>query len=53
MFLYILDVQVGAKAPTFTRSSDLRSQPSDLRAKAQTSGAKAIDVVAKDCGLRD
>jgi len=38
---------VGAKALTFTRSSDFRSLPSALKAKAHNSDAKAIDVIAK------
>ena len=43
----ILDVHVGAEAPTFTGSSDLRALPSAFNAKAQISGAEALDVAAK------
>jgi len=38
---------VGAEAPTYTGSSDLRALPSAFNAKAQISGAKALDVAAK------
>ena len=47
--MYVLDVHVGAKATTFTRSSDLRSLPSALKAEVHNSRIKpkASDFKAK------